>query len=179
MNRLVYLIPLLALVTLGALFVLQLERPGEGVRLPSALMGKPAPAIALDGLGGAQGFGPDDLADGEVKVVNFWASWCAPCRIEHGLFALMKGRVALWGVNYKDGTDNALGFLDELGDPFDRIGVDADGRAAIEWGVYGVPETYVVDGAGRIVWKHVGPLTPEAIRNEILPAVQRARVNPR
>lgn len=179
MNRLVYLFPLLAILGLGVLFVLQMERPGEGVRLPSALIGKPAPAVEMAGLGTSPGFGAKELADGDVKIINFWASWCAPCRIEHPLFARLKGRVALWGVSYKDKTENALGFLDELGDPFERIGVDSDGRAAIEWGVYGVPETYVVDGAGRIVWKHVGPLTPEAIRDDILPAVQRARVNPR
>ena len=111
-----------------------------------------------------------------MKVINFWASWCAPCRVEHTLFARLKGRVALWSINYKDKSEDALGFLDELGDPFERIGVDADGKAGLEWGVYGVPETYVVDGAGKIVWKHVGPLTPEAIRDDILPAVERAKL---
>lgn len=179
MSRLLYILPLAALIALGALFFTQMEKPGEGGRLPSALIGKPAPQLELKGLEPSQGFGPKDLADGQVKVINFWASWCTPCRAEHSLFARLKGRVALWGVNYKDKAENALGFLDELGDPFERIGVDFDGRAAIEWGVYGVPETYVVDGAGKIVWKHVGPLTPEAIRDDILPAVEKARVNPR
>ncbi len=179
MNRLLYLLPLLLLAGLGALFLIQMEKPNEGGRLPSALIGKPAPAIEMKGLEPSPGFGPKDLADGEVKIVNFWASWCAPCRVEHSLFARLKGRVQLWGVNYKDKPENALGFLDELGDPFERIGVDPEGRAALEWGVYGVPETYVVDGEGRIVWKHVGPLTPEAIRDDILPAVERARVKTR
>lgn len=179
MNRLIYFLPLALLLGLGALFFVQMEKPNEGGRLPSALIGKPAPQIELAGLEPSQGFGPKDLADGQVKLINFWASWCAPCRIEHPMFARLKGRVAVWGVNYKDKPENALGFLDELGDPFERIAVDADGRAALEWGVYGVPETYIVDGEGRIVWKHVGELTPEAIRNDILPAIERASVNPR
>lgn len=175
MNRLFYLLPLLALVGLGALFFVQMEKPTEGKVLPSPLIGKMAPALELKGLEPSPGFGAKDLADGQVKIVNFWASWCAPCRAEHTLFARLKGRVALWSVNYKDKPENALGFLDELGDPFERIAVDPDGAAGLEWGVYGVPETYVVDGAGKIVWKHVGPLTPEAIRDDILPAVERAR----
>lgn len=179
MNRLVFLLPLILLLALGGLFVVQMEKPNEGGRLPSALIGKPAPALELKGLEPSPGFGPKDLADGQVKVINFWASWCAPCRIEHTLFARFKDVVPLWGVNYKDKAENALGFLDELGDPFERIGVDGDGRAAIEWGVYGVPETYVVDGAGRIVWKWAGPLTPELVRDELLPAVEKARVNAR
>jgi cytochrome c biogenesis protein CcmG, thiol:disulfide interchange protein DsbE len=175
-SRLIYILPLLVLLGLGALFFVQMEKPGEGGRLPSALIGKPAPMLELKGLEPSPGIGPKDLADGQVKVINFWASWCAPCRVEHTLFARLKGRVALWSINYKDKSEDALGFLDELGDPFERIGVDADGKAGLEWGVYGVPETYVVDGAGKIVWKHVGPLTPEAIRDDILPAVERAKL---
>jgi len=176
-SRLLYLLPLLALIALVTLFVVQMEKPGEGGRLPSALIGKMAPTLELKGLEPSPGFGAKDLADGQVKIVNFWASWCAPCRQEHSLFARLKGRVALWGINYKDKAEDALGFLDELGDPFEKIGIDADGQAGLEWGVYGVPETYVVDGAGRVVWKHVGPLTPEAIRDDILPAVEKAKLN--
>jgi cytochrome c biogenesis protein CcmG/thiol:disulfide interchange protein DsbE len=174
-TRLLVLLPLLALLALSAIFFVRLDNGDDPSRIPSALIGKQAPALTLAGLGETPGFGPGDLADGRVKIVNFWASWCAPCRIEHPIFASLKGKVDLYGVAYKDRTEEALGFLDEMGNPFGRIGMDSDGRAAIEWGVYGVPETYVVDGRGRIVWKHVGEVTAEALRKDILPAVERAR----
>ncbi len=175
MSRLLIALPLIVILALAGLFFIQLESGDDPSRIPSALIGKPAPALALEGLAGKPGFGPGELADGRVKIVNFWASWCAPCRIEHPLLSALKGRVDLYGVNMKDRPEAALGFLGELGDPFDRIGADPEGRAAIEWGVYGVPETFVVDGAGRIVWKHIGPLDPAAIRDDILPAVEKAR----
>lgn len=175
MTRLLVLLPLLALLALSAIFFVRLDNGDDPSRIPSALIGKPAPALTLAGLGETPGFGPADLADGRVKIVNFWASWCAPCRIEHPIFASLKGEVDLYGVAYKDKTEEALGFLDELGNPFDRIGMDADGRVAIEWGVYGVPETYVVDGKGQIVLKHVGQVTPETLDKEILPAIERSR----
>jgi cytochrome c biogenesis protein CcmG/thiol:disulfide interchange protein DsbE len=174
-TRLLVLLPLLALLALSAVFFVRLDNGDDPSRIPSALIGKPAPALTLAGLGQNPGFGPADLADGRVKIVNFWASWCAPCRIEHPIFASLKGQVDLYGVAYKDKTEQALGFLDELGNAFDRIGIDPDGRVAIEWGVYGVPETYVVDGKGRIVWKHVGEVTPAALQRDIIPAVERAR----
>ncbi len=174
MRRLLFLLPLIFIAGLAALFMLRLEQGGDPARIPSALIGKPAPAIALPGLASGPGIGPADLADGRVKLVNFWASWCAPCRIEQPLLIALKSKVPIYGIAYKDTAEKALGFLDELGDPFARIAMDADGRAAIEWGVYGVPETYVVDGKGIIVWKHVGPLDEAAIRDDILPAIARA-----
>jgi cytochrome c biogenesis protein CcmG/thiol:disulfide interchange protein DsbE len=174
MRILLALLPLTVLALLAGIFLLRLGQGDDPATIPSALIGKPAPALTLPGLPGHQGFGPADLADGRVKIVNFWASWCAPCRIEHPLLSTLTGQVDVYGVAYKDSTENALGFLDELGNPFGRIGVDADGRAAIDWGVYGVPETYVVDGRGIIVWKHVGPLDAAAIRNDILPAIAAA-----
>lgn len=175
MTRLLILLPLLIVAGLSALFFVRLESGINPSEIKSVLIGKPAPRLALAALGPTPSFGPAELADGQVKVVNFWASWCAPCRIEHPLLSALKGRVDLYGVAMKDKPDNALGFLDELGNPFDRIGVDPDGRAAIEWGVYGVPETFVVDGTGTIVLKHVGPLDEAAIAEEILPAVEKAR----
>jgi cytochrome c biogenesis protein CcmG/thiol:disulfide interchange protein DsbE len=175
MTRLLVLLPLGVLLALSVVFFLQLDDGRDASLIPSALIGKPAPSLTLPGLGVTHGFGPADLADGRVKIVNFWASWCAPCRIEHPIFSTLKGQVDLYGVVYKDKTEQSLGFLDELGNPFDRIGVDGDGRAGIEWGLTGVPETYVVDGKGRIAWKHAGQVTPDVLRKAILPAVERAR----
>ena len=174
MRYLLAILPLGVLAVLAGIFLLRLEQGDDPARIPSALIGKPAPMIALAGLPGHDGFGPAELADGQVKLINFWASWCAPCRIEHPMLSALKGRVALYGVAYKDKTEQALGFLDELGNPFERIAVDPDGRVAIEWGVYGVPETYIVDGKGTIVLKHVGPLDAQSIRDEILPAIAAA-----
>lgn len=152
--------PLLVFVMLGAAFAHQLLYKRESLR--SALIDRPVPAFSLPSLrDGEDGFSSADLAQGEISVVNLWASWCAPCRAEHPelmrLAAL--GDVTLYGVNYKDTVAGAgEGFLAELGDPFHKVGVDADGQTALAWGVTGVPETFVVNGEGRIVYKHVGPL---------------------
>lgn len=175
MSRLIILLPLLVVLALSALFFVRLDNEDDPSRIPSVLIGKPAPQMTLAGLGAAPGFGPADLADGRVKIVNFWASWCGPCRIEHPVFATVKGQVDLYGIAYKDKAEQALGFLDELGNAFDRIGTDPDGRVGIEWGLSGVPETYVVDGQGRIVLKHVGVVTPETLRDEIMPIVAAAK----
>ena len=111
-----------------------------------------------------------------VKLVNIWASWCLPCRVEHPKLAeLAEMGLPVHGINYKDRAAAAEKFLAELGDPFTLIGVDRKGRAAIEWGVYGVPETFVIDGQGRIVYKHIGPIQGSDIENKILPAVAKAR----
>jgi cytochrome c biogenesis protein CcmG, thiol:disulfide interchange protein DsbE len=158
-------------------------RTGDPSRLPSALIGKPVPAIALDGLEGLSdgtrpvgGLNAADLAAGHVSVVNFWASWCVPCVQEHPLLVALKERtgVRLYGVNYKDQPAAARRFLGRYGNPFAAVGVDADGRAAIEWGVYGMPETFVIDGKGRIAYKHVGPISAEALEAKIIPAIRAA-----
>lgn len=176
MKRLAFLIPVVFLIGVAALFYAGLERgePGKG---PSPIVGKPAPALVLKALDArASGFGNADFA-GHPTVVNFWASYCGPCRLEHPLLRSLRAErgVLVFGVAYKDDAAKARAFLDELGDPFDRIGTDPEGRAAIEWGLTGVPETFVVDSAG-IVRAHVpGPLTPEILQRVVLPALAAAR----
>lgn len=143
--------------------------------LPSAIIGQPAPARALPGLDGGPGFGPEELSAPGVKLVNVFASWCAPCRVEHPLLVDLQRRgVTIYGINHRDAPDAARAFLNELGDPYAAVGVDPDGRASVDWGVYGVPETFVVDGEGRVSAKHVGPLTPDALERTILPALNAA-----
>ena len=144
--------------------------------LPSALIGKPAPTMTLAPLlDGGEGIDAAALAGPGVKVVNVWASWCAPCRLEHPkLIELAESGVPVFGINHKDEPANARRFLNDLGDPYARIGVDRDGRASVEWGVYGVPETFVIDGAGRIVHKHVGPIQNDDLERRILPAIRAA-----
>lgn len=173
------LVPLLALVGLVAVFALNLDRDPSLV--PSVLIDKPAPAFALPAVPGTDvgGFATDDL-EGAVTVVNVFASWCIPCRAEHPVLAALKAEtgVRLFGINQKDAPENALKFLAELGNPYDAIGADSDGRVSIDWGVYGVPETFVVDARGVIAFKHIGPLDPKALETEMLPAIARARAIP-
>ena len=154
---------------LAALFYFGMgrENPNE---LPTALAGKPAPALEVEALGNLPSFDSSMLADGEVKLVNFWASWCAPCRVEHPtLMQLEAEGIPIYGVNYKDQPANGLGFLAELGDPYTAVGQDPKGRAGINWGVYGVPETYLVDGEGRIVTRVAGPVTQRELASRLRP----------
>jgi cytochrome c biogenesis protein CcmG/thiol:disulfide interchange protein DsbE len=168
--RLLYLLPVLVFTGLAALFLIRLYA-GDPQRVPSALIGRPAPAFALPFLPGltrdgaaVPGLSNNDLRGG-VTVVSVWASWCAPCRQEHPLLMeLAKDPAArVVGIAYKDNPENARRFLGALGNPFAAVGVDASGRAAIDWGVYGVPETFIVSPDGVIRHKHIGPLTPEAM----------------
>jgi cytochrome c biogenesis protein CcmG, thiol:disulfide interchange protein DsbE len=174
--------PLAIFAVLAVLFAFAL-RSGDPSKLPSALIGKRAPEIgfaALDGLkDGAHavpGFSAAELAGGKVTVVNFWASWCVPCVQEHPLLGVIKQRTGtpIFGVNYKDQTSQARRFLGRYGNPFSAVGVDADGRGAIEWGVYGMPETFVINGKGEIVYKHVGPLSADSLETKVLPAIRAA-----
>jgi cytochrome c biogenesis protein CcmG/thiol:disulfide interchange protein DsbE len=167
---------------MAVLFSLAL-RSGDPSRLPSALIGRPAPATVLPALEGLTddaspvgGFSSADLAKGEVSVVNFWASWCTPCVQEHPLLVALRQRtgVKLYGVNYKDTTATARRFLGRYGNPFVAVGVDADGRAAIDWGVTGMPETFIVNGKGEVVYKHVGPISAETLETRIIPAIRAA-----
>ncbi len=175
-RRIAAWLPLMLFAALAAIFLIMLLSGRNASVIPSALIGSRAPAGVLAPLHpGGDRFDPAALA-GSVTLVNVWASWCAPCRQEHPLLmALAKdGRVKIAGLNYKDKAENARGFLAELGDPYDVVGVDPDGRAAIEWGVYGVPETFLVGRDGVIRYKHVGPLTPAALESSLMPEIEKA-----
>lgn len=167
--------PPVIFAALAALFYVGMmrENPDE---LPSALEGKVAPAVQLDRLGDKKLFDDSELMGDGVKLVNYWASWCAPCRVEHpNLEKLAESGVTIYGVNYKDNSFNALKFLKELGDPFAAVGADEQGRMALNWGVYGVPETYVIDGTGKIVLRFAGPITERVMESTILPAIAKAQ----
>jgi cytochrome c biogenesis protein CcmG/thiol:disulfide interchange protein DsbE len=173
LRRLAVALPLAAFAVIGLMLALGLGR--DPSTLPSALLGRPAPAFALPPLPGRDevGFGRADLG-GRPVLVNVFASWCVPCRIEHPILNRLAAQgVVVHAINYKDAPADAVAWLAELGDPFARVGSDRDGRAGIDWGVYGVPETYVVDAAGTIVHRHVGPLQPRDVEATILPLLER------
>jgi cytochrome c biogenesis protein CcmG/thiol:disulfide interchange protein DsbE len=182
-RRLLILAPLLLFAAMAMMFAFALTK-GDPSKLPSALIGKPAPPLALTAIEGLQDgaravplLTSDTLRQGEVTVVNFWASWCGPCVDEHPLLVELAQRtgVRLVGINYKDAAANARRFLGRYGNPFTAIGADTTGRTAIEWGVYGMPETFIIDKEGRIAFKHVGPLTPDAIQRNVLPTLAKLR----
>lgn len=177
MTRIVLLVlPLAALVALIAVFALNINRDPSFVR--SVLIDKPAPEFSLPAVEGLGVPGFDTAAlKGQVTVVNVFASWCVPCRDEHPIITALKARtgVKLYGINQKDAPENAKAFLAELGNPYDAVGADADGRVSIDWGIYGVPETFVVDANGIIVFKYVGPMSQQNVEEEVLPAIEKAR----
>lgn len=167
MKRALYLLPVALFAVLVAYFMVGLQRDPR--KLPSALLDRPAPEFALPALvEGKPGIARTDLT--EPMLVNFFASWCAPCRTEHPLLLrLAQEGVALHGVAYKDKPEDARQWLQQLGDPYKRIGQDRSGRTAIEFGVYGVPETYVIDRTGTIRYRQVGPITPDDLATKIKP----------
>ncbi len=182
-RRLMVLAPLLAFAAMAILFAFALTK-GDPSKLPSALIGKPAPTLALTPIEGLHD-GPqavpllkqDDLVLSDVTILNFWASWCGPCVEEHPFLielARIPG-VRVVGVNYKDLGANARRFLGRYGNPYAAIGADTTGRAAIEWGVYGMPETFILDRKGVIVHKLVGQITPQALRERLLPTIDRLK----
>ena len=143
--------------------------------LPSAREGQSAPAVVLTELPGKTLFDDAALRDGEVKLVNYWASWCAPCRVEHpNLERLADEGIPIYGINYKDEPAKATAFLEELGDPYVGIGADVNVRMALDWGLYGVPETYVIAGDGTIILRFAGPITERVMEETIRPALAEA-----
>jgi len=150
--------------------------------LPSALLDKPAPNLGVPELKGLVENGKQipgmtqDMFQGKVSIVNVFASWCVPCRREHPQIVNLgkDDRLQIVGINQRDSTKNALGFLQELGNPYDIVGADRAGRASIEWGVYGVPETFIVNHQGRIIYKHVGPINPRGLEEKLMPIIEDA-----
>lgn len=183
-RALLLLVPLVAFATLAALFLLRLEEGGDPASIPSALIGRPAPPTELPPLAGlardgaaVPGLVPADFR-GRATLVNVFASWCGPCRLEHPILMRLAGEgVPIVGINYKDQPENALRFLGALGNPYAAVGIDAAGRAAIEWGVYGVPETFLVGPDGTIRAKFVGPLTEEAVNGDFGRSLAAARAD--
>jgi cytochrome c biogenesis protein CcmG/thiol:disulfide interchange protein DsbE len=184
-RRILVLLPLVVFLALTALFLVRLFS-GDPSRIPSALIGRPAPAVDLPPMQGLErdgkpipGLAAADFR-GNVTVVNVWASWCIPCRDEAPFLLELGGdtRIRLVGINYKDQPDNARRFLNRYGNPFAASGVDQNGRAAIEWGVYGVPETFLIGRDGRIAYKLVGPLGAQNFEREMKPAIEKALAAP-
>ncbi|WP_395458889.1 DsbE family thiol:disulfide interchange protein [Azospirillum melinis] len=187
MRRLLYLLPFLLFIGVGIAFFLGFERDPRDI--PSALIDKPAPTFELpaipgqmvqgqpvQGQPGAGGLSSARLA-GDVTLVNVFASWCIPCKAEHPVITRLSREqgVTVYGINYKDKPEDALTWLSRNGNPYAAIGADQDGRVSIDWGVYGVPESYLIDRKGRIRFKHVGPLTPQVVEEQILPMVKHLR----
>ncbi|MGI9435796.1 MAG: DsbE family thiol:disulfide interchange protein [Geminicoccaceae bacterium] len=176
-RRLGYMLPVMIFLIICIGFAVGLTRdPGT---LPSALIDKPVPTFELPPLLAAgdtiKGLSSDDLT-GKVQLVNVFASWCGPCRVEHPILMKMAGDgVPIQGLNYKDKAGDAAGFLAELGDPYERIGVDANGRVGIDWGVYGVPETFIIDAEGKIRYRHVGPIQRQADVDKLMAIIEDVR----
>lgn len=176
MRRLLYVAPAAVFAVVAGFLAWGLTYdPSE---VPSALTDQPVPPFDLPPLDGrADGLADTDLRTGEIGVLNVFASWCVPCRAEHAQLAeigALEG-VSLYGINYKDQPEDALAWLEELGDPYRRIGADRDGRAGIDLGVYGVPETFFVGRDGAIRYKHIGPIMPDDLKKSILPLLERLR----
>ncbi|MCZ8178623.1 MAG: DsbE family thiol:disulfide interchange protein [Rhizobium sp.] len=170
-------LPLVVFVSLAGVFLTQLQSGRDVSEIPSALIGTKAPALELAALEGSERPALTTAAiSGKLTLVNVFASWCVPCRQEHPiLLELSKDtRVNVVGINYKDRNDNALRFLGELGNPFSAIGVDPNGKAAIDWGVYGIPESYLVGPDGTILYKKVGPFDADSFQTELMPAIEKA-----
>jgi cytochrome c biogenesis protein CcmG/thiol:disulfide interchange protein DsbE len=176
MKSLKFLIPLALFLVLAGFLARGLKLDPREV--PSPLIGKPAPSFALTKLDAAEQIVRRDELLGKVWVLNVWASWCAPCREEHPLLVdFARRKIApVYGLNYKDTRTNALNFLRQLGNPYEASLFDGDGRVGIDFGVYGVPETFVIDARGLVRFKHVGPLTPEVIRGRIEPLLKELNV---
>jgi len=166
-------IPLVLFAALAGVFLLNIDKDASVV--PSVLIDKPAPEFSLPPLPGREkGLSRADLTQGEVSVLNVFASWCIPCRAEHPLIKRLsrETNVPVYGLNYKEkAPEDGVKWLDELGDPYAAVGMDLSGRTGIDFGVYGVPETFIIDGNGQIRYKHVGPVTVEVLEKVLLPKI--------
>jgi cytochrome c biogenesis protein CcmG/thiol:disulfide interchange protein DsbE len=177
--RPIVVLPLAVFAALAAVLAIYLWQLGPGgkriTELPSAMIDKPVPSFEMKPLAGANvpGFKTDDLR-GQLTLVNFFASWCVPCRVEHPvLMRLAKEGVRIWGISYKDKPEDALRFLTEHGTPYERIGVDELGRVFIEFGAYGVPETFIIDADGHIRYREAGPISPAPVEEKFRAALKR------
>lgn len=188
MRRILFIIPIVLFFAVVAYFFVAMRGGYDPSVLPSAMVGKPVPAFDLPGPPSPPnyagppvklGFSNRDML-GRVVVVNFFASWCVPCRVEHPVLMGLgpSANVAVVGIAYKDKGQDAIGFLNEYGNPYVAIALDESGRTGIDFGVYGVPETYVVDKHGIIRLRHVGPLNAESVAREILPVVRALQGQP-
>ncbi len=168
-------IPPVIFLGLASLFYFNLGK--EGARnLPSTMIGRQAPELNIVKLRDDPAPTAADLTAPGVKLVNFWASWCVPCRAEHPfLMEIANSGIKIIGINYKDSNENGRGFLAELGDPFYKVGADLAGRTGIDWGVYGIPETFVVDGTGKILLRNPGPINRRIYEEKILPVIKAAQ----
>ena len=185
-NRIWLFVPVLCFMALAVMFYVRLDDNGDPARLPSALLGRSIPVFTLPPLERllingvpVPGFSDQDAKNADPKAgitaINIFASWCGPCRDEHPVLLMLAQdpRVRLWGINYKDKPDNARRFLGALGNPYTAVGADVSGRTGIDFGVYGVPETYVLDRDGRIRARYVGALTPARIERELMPLLRK------
>lgn len=175
--NLLALAPLIVVLALGGVFGYQLLFGGQANEIPSALIGQSVPQVSFEPLAqqGTPGFGPDNF-QGQVTLLNVFASWCAPCRQEHPMLMQLArdDRFQIIGINQKDQPSDARRFLASLGNPYDRIGVDPNGRGSIEWGVYGVPETFIIGPDGLILHKHIGVFDARDVAQEFLPIIEEA-----
>jgi cytochrome c biogenesis protein CcmG/thiol:disulfide interchange protein DsbE len=175
------ILPLVAFLGLAAVLYARLGA-GDAARLPSALIGQAAPSLELPGLDDTKpGLVDSDLRQGHVTLVNVFASWCQPCHVEHEFLlvlandpALKAAGVTLVGVAQKDSPENIRRFLGAAGDPYAKVGLDSEGRAGIDWGVYGVPETFIVRGDGVIAYKVIGPISAETLQSVVKPEIAKA-----
>jgi cytochrome c biogenesis protein CcmG/thiol:disulfide interchange protein DsbE len=168
------LAPPLVFAGLAALFFVSMQR-SDPDQLPSAMEGRAAPAVQVVALGTGPELTDAMLREPGVKLVNFWASWCAPCRAEHPVLKTLQAEgVTILGVNFKDKPEAALQFLQDLGNPYAAIGADVSGRMGLDWGLYGVPETFVIDGTGKVILRHAGPITASILEDRIRPALAEA-----
>ena len=174
MKRLVFLLPLALFLVLAGYFLASLRPSHDVHELPSAMLEKPAPGFDLAGLGEAKPLALDSLK-GQPFVINFFASWCVPCRIEHPLLMRLaeQNHLPLYGIAYKDKPADSTRLLATFGDPYRQVGIDQDGRVGLNFGVYGVPETYVIDSTGVIRRRFVGPLSAETVDKELLPLLKQ------